>query len=54
MDFINPAELAGLAVVPTSGEEGLRHRLRLARRRAGRTAQIDAFWEAARQACGDA
>lgn len=54
MDFINPAELAGLAVVPTSGEEGLRYRLWLARRRAGRTAQIDAVWEAARQACGNA
>ena len=51
MDFINPAELDGLAVVPTSGEEGLRYRLWLARRRAGRTAQIDAFWEAAAFAC---
>lgn len=44
LDFVNPTELTGLSVVPTTGEEGLRYRLWLARRQAGHTPHIDSFW----------
>lgn len=47
MDFVNPAQLEGLAVLRTSGEEGLRYRMWLARRSGGATPVIEAFW-----ACG--
>jgi DNA-binding transcriptional LysR family regulator len=51
LDFVNPAELSGLTVVPTTGEEGLRYRLWLARRKAGATTpHIDAFWALAGRA----
>jgi hypothetical protein len=50
MDFVNPTQLEGLAVLPTSGHEGLRYRLWLARR-AGETADaIELFWRCAQRA----
>jgi DNA-binding transcriptional LysR family regulator len=50
LDFINPAELAGLAVVSTTGEEGLRYRLWLARRQGAHTPLVDSFWALAGRA----
>lgn len=46
-DFINPTELAGLALVPMGENEGLRYRLWLARRRNALTELIASFWKAA-------
>jgi DNA-binding transcriptional LysR family regulator len=48
MDFVNPDQLDGLAVVKTSGERGLLYGMWLARRTQGGTPAIDAFWEIAR------
>ncbi|MCR1786094.1 LysR family transcriptional regulator [Nocardioides carbamazepini] len=47
MDFVNPTQLEGLAVVATSGEPGLRYRLWLARRAGEQSGAIDAFWRCA-------
>jgi DNA-binding transcriptional LysR family regulator len=51
MGFVNPDQLDRLAVVPTSGEPGLRYALWLARRSGAQTQLIDAFWRSAVQSC---
>lgn len=50
VDFVNPAQLDGLAVVPTSGEPGLRYGLWLARRAGSQTGAIEGFWRSAAEA----
>lgn len=47
MDFVNPTQLDGLAVVRTTGEPGLRYALWLARRTGPQTAVIERFWQCA-------
>jgi DNA-binding transcriptional LysR family regulator len=50
MDFVNPTQLDGLAIVPTAGQEGLRYRLWLARRAGESDGVVEVFWRSALRA----
>jgi DNA-binding transcriptional LysR family regulator len=47
MGFVNPTQLEGLSVLPTTGEPGLRYGLWLARRSDHRSGAVEVFWQCA-------